>query len=434
MFFLLNNDMTQYLAHEFVNKIYKMNNFYKQKYATFVRAYGNCTASNFQYLPYLTKDELIQYNDSMITPPYKKCDLICKPSCISDPALYTPNCAIGQSTGGTSGKSTFIWMNKQDAYQYIYTFFESFKKNGYTYGDKIMTFYPSKSYFTDEYERHNWYLLFGNVYFLSFTTIDKETTIQFVDSINTNHPDLIVIFPFVLLQLCINIKRYNLVLTYYPKNINLSGEYLLSCSLHFCKDIFHHSNIETTYGAVEFGEIAHQVKHMKNTYEVFNKFCYLENYDDKIVVTSFINTTFPIIRYVMEDIGTIINKDGTQYITNLVGKNTNQIQLRGSTFTSLNVDDLIETVNIDHNIIAIVITYDNVLIDINYIVYTDYNQNDKNTITVKTIQYMHSYFNTVQIYVTFTTNYRHNYLKKFKIIVKRNNIDSEPVGGFFRPS
>ena len=154
---------------------------------------------------------------------------------------------------------------------YVYTFITSFKKNGYNYGDKIMIFYPSNSYFTNEYEKSNYYLLYFNVYFLSFNKIDKEKTIKFVESINKNKPELLVIFPFVLLQICINIKKYNIKLNHYPKNINLSGEYLLNCSLHFCKNAIN-SNIENTYGAVEFGEIAHQVKNDKNTFEVFNQF------------------------------------------------------------------------------------------------------------------------------------------------------------------
>jgi len=380
----------------------------------------------------LTKEELIQYNDMMITPPYKKCDLKCVSSCLTDPVVYDSTCAVGQSTGGTSGKSTFVWMNKYNAYTYIYTFLTSFKKNGYNYGDKIMTFYPSNSYFTNEYEKSNNYLSILNIYFMSFTKIDKETTIKFVNSINSQCPDFIVIFPFVLLQLCINIKKYKLAVHHCPKNINLSGEYLLNCSLTFIKNTFSNSNIENTYGAVEFGEIAHQIKDDKNTFEVFNQFCYLENKDDKIVVTSLINNTFPIIRYVMEDIGTVVNKNGKQYITNLIGKNTNQIIIQNNKFTSMDVDKLIQAVNIADNIISIVMEYDSRSIDIKYIVFTNYSDVDKHTIKVNTTVFLNRYFNNVQYNIFFLEEYTHNYLKKFKIIMKKDNSDSEPVGGFFK--
>jgi phenylacetate-coenzyme A ligase PaaK-like adenylate-forming protein len=432
MFLLFNHYYTRKNLYKFVNNIHEKNNFYKTKYDLFFEKYESCNDKNFIMLPYLTKDELIKYNDDIINPTYKKCYLKCRTSCIIDPIVFDNECALGQSTGGTSGKSTFIWMNKYDAYMYIYTFIASFKKNGYNYGDKIMVFYPSNSYFTNEYEKSNNYLLLLNIYFLSFKVIDNDKTIEFVNSINKNCPDFIVIFPFVLLQLCINIKRNNLKLIHYPKNINLSGEFLLNCSLNFCKKIFINSNIENTYGAVEFGEIAHQVKDDKNTFEVFNDFCYLENKDDKIVVTSLINETFPIIRYVMEDIGTIVNKDGKQYITNLIGKNTNQIIIENTTFSSLDVDKLIKYVNIDDNIISIVIKYDATSIDINYITYTNYSDKEQLLIIMKSNNFISKYFYKIDCNIHFLENYNHDYLKKFKIILKKDNSDNEPVGGFFK--
>lgn len=433
MYLLFNDFFTKQDKYEFINKIYTLNKFYNNKYTSFFNKYNYCNNNNFLEIPYLTKEELIEFNNDIITPPYKKCNLKCINNCITDPLWYDNNCSVGQSTGGTSGKSTFVWMNKYEAYIYIYTFMTSFKKNGYSYGDKIMVFYPSNSYFTNEYEKSNYYLLFMNVYFLSFNHIDKEKTIEFVNSINKNTPDLLVIFPFVLLQLCKNIHKYNIELTYYPKNINLSGEFLLNCSLKFCKKIFIHSNIENTYGAVEFGEIAHQLKDDKNTFEVFNQFCYLENKDDKIVVTSFINNTFPIIRYIMEDIGVIVNKNGKQYIKNLIGKNTNQIIINESKFTSLDVDKLIDFVNISDNIISIVIKYDIYSIDINYITYKLYNTEDEQIILNKTYYYMDNYFNGIKYNINFLENYKHDYLKKFKIILKKDFTDDEPVGGYFTP-
>jgi phenylacetate-coenzyme A ligase PaaK-like adenylate-forming protein len=418
--------------YEFVDNVYLKNKFYKIKYKDFYNKYKSCSNKNYNKLPFLEKDELIKYNNELITPPHKKCNLLCKPSCILDPFVFDNNCAIGQSTGGTSGKSTFIWMNKQEAYMYIYTFITSFKKNGYNYGDKIIVFYPSNSYFTNEYEQSNNFLSLVNIYFLSFKIINKEKTIEFVDSINNNCPDFIVIFPFVLLQLCINIKRYNIKLTHFPKNINLSGEFLLNCSLNFCKQIFINSNIENTYGAVEFGEIAHQIKGNKNVFEVFSEFCYLENKEDKIVVSSFINKTFPIIRYVMEDIGKIVNKNGKQYIVDLIGKNTNQIIINNNKFTSLDIDSLITVVNINNNIISIVMKYDNKSIDINYIIYDKYNEDDKLKINNNTINFMNNYFNNIIYNISYIDNYEHDYLKKFKIIIKKDNSDSEPVGGFYK--
>jgi phenylacetate-coenzyme A ligase PaaK-like adenylate-forming protein len=163
----------------------------------------------------------------------------------------------------------------------------------------------------------------------------------------------------------------------------------------------------------------------------------LENKNNKIVVTSLINNTFPIIRYEMEDIGTIVNKNGKQYITNLIGKNTNQILIDNSEnyikpFNSLDVDKLVDFVNIDDNIISIVIEYDNLTIDINYIIYNAYSIKHQQLITDNTTQFMNIYFDTMTYNIRFLDNYEHNYLKKFKIIIKKDNTDAEPVGGYYK--
>jgi phenylacetate-coenzyme A ligase PaaK-like adenylate-forming protein len=158
----------------------------------------------------------------------------------------------------------------------------------------------------------------------------------------------------------------------------------------------------------------------------------LENKDGRIVVTSLINDTFPMIRYEMEDIGTIENKNGKQYIKNLIGKNTNQIIINENIFTSLDVDKLIDFVNIENNIISIVIEYDDASIDINYIIYNNYERKDQKIIIDKTYYFMNKYLNQMNYNINFLQNYKHDYLKKFKIIIKKDESDSEPVGGYFK--
>ena len=130
MYLLFNDFFTKQDIYEFINNTYKKNNFYHKKYSSFFSNYGYCNKNNFLEIPYLSKEELIEFNDEIITPPYKKCNLKCVNGCIKDPLWYDNNCSLGQSTGGTSGKSTFVWMNKLDIYRYAYTFINSFKKNG----------------------------------------------------------------------------------------------------------------------------------------------------------------------------------------------------------------------------------------------------------------------------------------------------------------
>ena len=76
--------------------------------------------------------------------------------------------------------------------------------------------------------------------------------------------------------------------------------------------------------------------------------------------------------------------------------------------------------------------YDNNSIDINYIIYKDYTKENRKLIIKKTKSFMSKYFTKMKYFINFLDNYEHDYLKKFKIIVKKDNTDNEPVGGFYK--
>ena len=61
-----------------------------------------------------------------------------------------------------------------------------------------------------------------------------------------------------------------------------------------------------------------------------------------------------------------------------------------------------------------------------------YNNDDKDVITKNTQNFLNQYFTQVNYKVVFTEDYTHDYLKKFKIIIKKDNTDNEPVGGYFK--
>ena len=134
----------------------------------------------------------------------------------------------------------------------------------------------------------------------------------------------------------------------------------------------------------------------------------------------------------MEDIGTIVNKNGRQYITNLIGKNTNQIIMDGISFTVLDLDAMIDDVNMNNNIVSAVIKYDLQSISLSYIITEPYTEEEELRIKGKTVEKMMNFFKRVTYDIQFIQKYEHDYLKKFKIIVKKDNTDSEPVGGFFK--
>lgn len=71
MYLLFNDFFTKQDKYEFINKIYTLNKFYNNKYKSFFNKYNYCNNNNFLEIPYLTKEELIEFNNDIITPPYK---------------------------------------------------------------------------------------------------------------------------------------------------------------------------------------------------------------------------------------------------------------------------------------------------------------------------------------------------------------------------
>ena len=61
-----------------------------------------------------------------------------------------------------------------------------------------------------------------------------------------------------------------------------------------------------------------------------------------------------------------------------------------------------------------------------------YNTEDQKIIINKTNYFMGNQFYRMKYNIIFLEKYTHDYLKKFKIIVKKDNTDAEPVGGYFK--
>jgi hypothetical protein len=86
----------------------------------------------------------------------------------------------------------------------------------------------------------------------------------------------------------------------------------------------------------------------------------------------------------------------------------------------------------NNNIVSAVIKYDLQSISLSYIIIEPYTEEEELRIKGKTVEKMMNFFKRVTYDIQFIQKYEHDYLKKFKIIVKKDNTDSEPVGGFFK--
>ena len=239
-------------------------------------------------------------------------------------------CYVSQNTGGTSGKSAKIYMTLKHAQIMAETFFWSYEETGCvnkvkifnSKKDRFLVFYPQDSYFQNIYNFANNKLKLKYITKFSamkFNKIDKQTVFDLVKEINEFKPKLLAIFPFVLLQVCIIINKEKIKLTHIPL-VNISGEFVCKNSIKYCQKLF--PIINSTYGLVEFGEIAHQYNYGED-YECNDNFKVELNNKNEICVTSLYQFTFPLIRYNTGDIADeIVEKEGKQFIKNLQGKNT----------------------------------------------------------------------------------------------------------------
>lgn len=428
----------QYCA--FVDEVIHTNLYYQTKYKSLLPSlrHSGCTPTIFKRLPILSKQDIQRHYRTLIHP-YTPCKIPHSSYQLIDQSVHHRFCAYPMSTGGTSGKTSYMWFGPKEAHLYISTFIESFKRNGYQCGDNMLIFYPKDSYVSNEYESMNALLNMTNVHFQTFQSVNLSTVRKLLDNIQRKHVDFLVVFPFVFLQICLFIHRHNIRLRHQPRNINLSGEYLLANTLRFCQSIFTESTIENTYGAVEFGEIAHQIPQNKNVLKVLSSTCYAENdTDGRLIITSYLNRVMPLIRYKMEDLCTVTTRaNGVQYITNLVGKDTNRIVRRGHILTTIDLDRFLEHIEPkggEPAVVAAVIEYDTDDVSMSYIVSKLPTLSDRNAIKRRTVRWLRRRLAYLPkgITVRFTKNYPHDFRKKFKLIVHKDSRDDEPVGGLHK--
>lgn len=190
-----------------------------------------------------------------------------------------------------------------------------------------------------------------------------ESVIKIVSLINNYKPYLVVSFPNIFYRISELIYKHSLKLTYYPKCMDLSADFLFTCQYNFIKSIFKNCDIRLSYGTIEFGQIAQQIPNKMFDYIVFDDICYVENHKNNLVITNFLFTTQPIIRYLTDDCGKVEYNDNKIIIKNLIGKNKfNDI----SNLNYVNIDNLINNfenlniiinfrINLDTNIIYIIV-------------------------------------------------------------------------------
>lgn len=421
--------------------------FYKGGFDFFLQSAENLSDSEFFYayshLPVVTKQDLKSRNDDFMADSLQgKVDLLAggKTPSLKDViqhGLIKRDFFTAISTGGTSGMPTFRWLDAADANIFAQSFLHSFKLNGWREGESFVVFYPLKSYFTGAYARQAKTLqqLFGFT-MVPFETITKDSVLSLLQTLRRNRATLLVIFPCVLQRVAEIMREENLPPFEHLPYINVSGEFFLDCSKTFIQTMFPDSDIQSTYGAVEFGEIAHQSGLNSFDYKVFDNYAYAEQGPgNSILITAYHQRAFPLIRYQIEDMGRIVQEpDGTQFIKSLEGKNTDYlIGADGYMYFASFFNTFVNELNRDFGktIIHFMLRHDtqgpNTTLQLNFVTLTPDKQEEIRKAALSVIAEVFSNYDLIDI--QFRDNFAHDYTRKFKIIGEGDGL-AEVVGGY----
>lgn len=426
--------------------------FYKGHFDLFLQSAASLSDAEFFYayshLPIATKQHLRDENESFMSEP-----LLHKTELMKDgkiPAvknlimngLIKKNYYTTLSTGGSSGVPTYRWLDYDDANVFAQSFLESFKCNGWSEGEDFVVFYPLKSYFTGAYADNQKPLsqLFGFT-MVPFETVTKESVNTLLQALRDTNATLLVIFPCVLQRVAEIMHEEGIAPLESLKYINVSGEFFLDCSKTFIQSMFPNSDIQSTYGAVEFGEVAHQSGSSSFDYDVFDDYVYMEQGpQNSMLVTALHQKSFPLIRYQIQDLGQVItDEDGKQHIRHLEGKNEDfLVGADGYLYFASFFNGLINAINkdCDNAIIHFMLRHKPARtamatswLQANIVL----KDKSKEGFIYDAMMYELSnvFANYHQIEVTFRDHFDHDYTRKFKIIGEGDGL-AEVVGGYYQ--
>lgn len=421
--------------------------YYKQTYDFFLQSASGLTDSEFFYafshLPVVTKQNLRDKNDDFMADHlHGKVDLLSggKTPTLSE---FLNHCLLKRdffttiSTGGTSGAPTYRWLDYPDANFFAQSFLDSFKLNGWRPGESFVVFYPLRSYFTGSYAQRAKILnkLFGFT-MVPFEQISKETVINLLGTLRETKATLLVIFPCVLQRVAEIMREEGILPFENLPCINVSGEFFMDCSKTFIQTMFPDSDIQSTYGAVEFGEIAHQHGINSFDYKVLSNYGFVEQGPGgTLLVTSYHQRAFPLIRYQIEDMGRLIdNEDGSQVIKSLEGKGSDYlIGADGYMYFASFFNTVVNEINRDFGkpIIHFMLRHSSesgqLYMQLNFVLSNTEMKTDIEKAARSVISEVFSNYDRIDI--NFPAHFDHDYTRKFKIIGEGDGL-AEVVGGY----
>lgn len=268
--------------------------------------------------------------------------------------------AIAHISGGSSENYFYQWYTLDEYKKGLYGFVKCWINMGWNYNDKIFIFYFHGA---NSIKLLNNIKILNNIYSLSpILDINGDISIasfnDFIYYLNNYKPDLIVSFPNTIFRISQLIYKSKIKLKHIPKCMDLSADFLFTCQYKFICSIFTNCDIRLSYGTIEFGQIAQQIPLRMYDYIVFDDIVHVENnVNNNLIVTNYLFTTQPIIRYLTDDKGIVKYENNKMIINNLIGK------MNSKNINYLEIDKIINDSNfniinlrIDDNLNIIYIT------------------------------------------------------------------------------
>lgn len=413
--------------------------YYKDKYSAFVNGEKDFTDEEFDYafshLPIIDKRQLNIHNKEFCSDELEgKKELFTKDSppsfwTLLKRCFYKKDFTTSLSLGGSS---TQRWLDYHDSKIYAGSILHALNKNGWKRGQNFVAFMPKNSYFTNDFAQRNnvLYHLFG-LTVLPFEDITADTAGQLLTTLKNTKATSLITIPHALQRIAHIMYEENIA-PYEPlRYINISGAYFPDCNKTFIQTMFPGSDIQCSYGTAECGMIAHQSSLSSFDYSVLNNYVYLEQGSgNSILVTTYHQKAFPLIRYKIEDMGRVINyDDGSQKITFLEGRNTDYLigadgYMYFPSFFNIFINELNKALN-DPIIDFILRHKDDNLgnphhLDISFVL-SDHTKKEKIRKTV--IEVLKPVFTNYRlITVSFPHHIEHDFAAKYKIISPKDDL------------
>lgn len=244
------------------------------------------------------------------------------------------NASIAQVTGGSSNEYFHQWLDFHDIKMGSYSFLKGLMNMGFTPGKRIFLYYFHGA---NTVKLLKTLTLFSNQICVLVPKLNihgditEEGFYEFVHTIEKFQPFVVISFPSLIYRICEITFMKDYHFQYIPPTMDLSGDMLFTCQYEFITSIFSKCDVRMSYGTVETGQVAQQIPRKMFHYIVYDDIAVIEQGpDNTLMITVLHYRTLPMVRYHIDDKGSVVCKNNHTEIHNLVGKsieNFNYIDL-----------------------------------------------------------------------------------------------------------